>query len=203
MQEKRRAVNYEPIPPPPSLENSIKSDIDTLTEILCEYYEHSNGRPLIDELYELRYPSMIEFTDLLNNALQVQTDEERTAIYQAFHFSLCSAKLLGWELRRPLDLYDYFAKFPSGTTTDTLHEAMLDDGQEYLAHKEVLNSLISSFMPEMTHLKRGEQLCETVAALTFMQIEKSVVLRTDEGMATSFAAQLDSWDGMLPDGWQS
>lgn len=182
----------------PSLQDKVVDDLPTILSLLDEYYA-DNHAPLVDRGFDDGDEMSWHYLRTLQHVLELdESTQALEVMYTSFHFALNLAGLAGWRHREVPGFYRQYCQDivrQHGDNKEALTERIVADTQEYMAKNVALARVIASYGEYVASDASLISLSHTIAGLTLMQIDQTMVSRDDEGEIERLIAQLDAWDG--------
>lgn len=165
-----------PRPSLPSLEEDCHAEYVSLTRVIEEYYEATDGRPLVDDRIDLMAPAVeIEYLEGLTSLLGGKTHHDFLATHGAFQFAVYVAGLLDWQVNDLAGALPMLDDIADQASVQDAWSVIIESAQTYLFTRRELSDLFGLF--EAHADPNGTFLTEAKAiyALTLRQIEFSGV----------------------------
>lgn len=182
----------------PSLQDKVVDDLPTILSLLDEYYSN-NHAPLIDRGFDDDDEMSWHYLRVMQHVLELEDSSQALEVmYTSFHFALNLAGLAGWQYRDAPGFYRQYCQDivrQHGDNKEALTERIVTDTQSYMAKNGALAKVVAAYSEHVAPDESLVSLSHTVAALTLMQIDRSIASQDDEGEIARLVAQLDAWDG--------
>lgn len=182
----------EILPTNRQLEEIVKDNLE-LSDNIAEFYVEQSG--FTDSTFELLNPSLTEYLKAMGQLLSsdgASSQESYYVMQESFNFARRAS-----EMMRPAGVRilvgDYVKRLnQSGAETEEqLLKQVLDEADEYLKNRPYLSGLIYGAMSDIDPSGNHTVAAETMAAITFMQIENGERESYIDEVTNEFAAEVE------------
>ena len=189
------------LPPERRLGRLVEDNVFTLLDMLKEHYECHNT--FVDDSFEIDNPLYYDYFELMAGLLSGReevTKEDFMAVQEGFHFARSAYTPLRVDFFASGSL-EYIAEvLRNRLSNEDASEKILQDAQGYLNDNLYVSHLIADGLElkDMELTDRQYLMADTVAALTFRQIEEMelkayVTYVKQEADITQFMKDIDNY----------
>ncbi len=190
-----------------SLEDLAERDGPMIHEFFFELLD--DGDSVINENLELENLAFGEYVKLLIELINPDLLEDIEAYAVGHRAMFVSLTLVDYLQPGPASLRpSIYLDELTGLTRSEIQTKLKDDAIEYFQGytpissqgRPHLKNLVDTFMPEIDPSAQYTDIAETIAALTFMQVENHALGRDEEvRVALADLSLFAEWDGIAPD----